>query len=306
MPKRTNEKQEVIALLRRLLARQGCSVTESKMLKDQVTGAEREVDVVMECAEGDVTVTVSFEVLAHGRPADITWVEQQQKKHERLATNKLVLVSWSGFTGTAVEQAKRDPKLLLVTPELVTGSDGNPSLRAIYAEELGLSARKVVFTVLPPGAEQIRVAVFPDNKIFQATGVEVGTAKELAEAFLNSPDVFKRIALEVHSHPERDKVVGFVIGSDIGYQVYLRKDETGELHRIKGVEVTGDLSWKQEKVDLAMARFGDVLFGHAKTQLLGRAATVVATLGSDASIGAFTTRVYEQKETPPKSDAESQ
>ena len=52
--------------------------------------------------------------------------------------------------------------------------------------------------------------------------------KELAEAFLNSPDVFKRIALEVHSHPERDKVVGFVIGSDIGYQVYLRKDETGE------------------------------------------------------------------------------
>ena len=41
MPQRTNEKQEIIALLRRNLARKGCTVSESRMLTDTVTGVQR-------------------------------------------------------------------------------------------------------------------------------------------------------------------------------------------------------------------------------------------------------------------------
>src|SRR5215207_8903320 len=82
MPKRTTPKQEVIALLRRLLAKEGCAITESAMLQDARTDLQREVDVVMECDIGDVQVTVSFEVVDHKRKADILWVEQMLKKHE--------------------------------------------------------------------------------------------------------------------------------------------------------------------------------------------------------------------------------
>ncbi len=211
MPRRTNEKQEIIALLRRLLARPGCVVSESKMLKDQVTGLEREVDVVMECPESDITLTVSFEVLGHGRPADLEWVEQQQMKHRGLPTNTLVLVSWSGFTDGAVQAARRDPRLLLMKPELVFGSDGQASVRALYADELELRVSKVVLSVLRSTGAAVRVAAFPDNYLFDADAEQIGTARELAEAFVNSPDVFRKVGEAIHNDPERDKVVAFVV-----------------------------------------------------------------------------------------------
>jgi hypothetical protein len=50
MPKRTNDFQRLIYLVRVNLA-DGATVTESKMLKDRITGTMREVDI---CIEGSV------------------------------------------------------------------------------------------------------------------------------------------------------------------------------------------------------------------------------------------------------------
>jgi len=46
VPKRTNERQQIIELLKTMLAGPTCTVTASKLLRDVITGAEREVDVV--------------------------------------------------------------------------------------------------------------------------------------------------------------------------------------------------------------------------------------------------------------------
>ena len=109
MPARTNE-EEVIALLRRLLAKDGCEVAESAILRDARTGDEREVDIVMRCpVSDDVTITVSCEVVARDRPMSVEWVQQQLKKHADLPTNTLVLASWSGFTKGAFKAGRHRP-----------------------------------------------------------------------------------------------------------------------------------------------------------------------------------------------------
>ncbi len=68
-------------------------VTESKMMTDRDTGEQREVDIVMEGTIGDEPVVISIEVSTGTRPKGSPWVESMLSKHDRMPTNRLVLVS---------------------------------------------------------------------------------------------------------------------------------------------------------------------------------------------------------------------
>ena len=105
MPKRSNQFQRLTATIHHALA-DGATVEESRELRDRTTGAFREVDVVIESAVGDYPVTISIECSDRSRPATVEWVEQQHGKHVGLPTNKLILVSRSGFTRTATVKAR--------------------------------------------------------------------------------------------------------------------------------------------------------------------------------------------------------
>ncbi len=104
MPKRTNEFQQLIYAINLQLAKEA-TVTESKLLRHRLTGAEREVDVVIEIEIGPYRPIIGIECRAHERPQDVEWVEQAHTKHKHL-TDKLVLVSQSGFTPQAKNLAK--------------------------------------------------------------------------------------------------------------------------------------------------------------------------------------------------------
>jgi hypothetical protein len=107
MPKRTNAFQQLVFMLRETLARKGVSVAQSAELPDSDTGELREVDIVLTSDVGGTRVIVSIEVTDRTRMADTPWVESMLQKHSTLPTSKLVLVSRSGFTGTAEEKARR-------------------------------------------------------------------------------------------------------------------------------------------------------------------------------------------------------
>ena len=77
MPKRSNEFQKLVFLVKQH-ASDTTQVTESKMLKDIITGAEREVDVCIEGSVGGHDVVVSFECIDRKRRADVTWVEMMK------------------------------------------------------------------------------------------------------------------------------------------------------------------------------------------------------------------------------------
>ena len=81
-------------------------VTESKMMTDRDTGEQREVDIVMEGTIGDEPVVISIEVSTGTRPKGSPWVESMLSKHDRMPTNRLVLVSWSGFSGPGVGEGR--------------------------------------------------------------------------------------------------------------------------------------------------------------------------------------------------------
>jgi hypothetical protein len=105
MPKRSNNFQRLIYLIHHQLANDAV-VTESKFLRDSAAEAEREVDIVIETTVGEYSLTISIECRDRGRVADIEWVEQMIAKHHTLPTNKLILISSSGFTKRAAKKAQ--------------------------------------------------------------------------------------------------------------------------------------------------------------------------------------------------------
>ncbi len=100
MPKRTNWFQQVVTLIHEQLA-EGAVVTESKMLTDLETGADREVDVVIEQEVAGSKITIGVECTDLNHPATVEWVERMSGKHSKLPTDRLILLSRSGYTSNA-------------------------------------------------------------------------------------------------------------------------------------------------------------------------------------------------------------
>ena len=104
MPKRSNKFQKLVFLINKAL-HNSCEVTESAFLKDEISGQNREVDILISTATSVYPLQISIEVVDRNRKADVTWVESMHAKHLYLPTNKLVLVSRSGFTNSAKQKA---------------------------------------------------------------------------------------------------------------------------------------------------------------------------------------------------------
>src|SRR5688572_9245818 len=100
MPKRSNLFQKLIFVIHEQLGGEA-TVTESNLLIDRVTGLKREVDITIEAHAKGVALTIGIEVVDLSRRADIEWINKMSGKHKNLPTDKLILVSRSGFTGPA-------------------------------------------------------------------------------------------------------------------------------------------------------------------------------------------------------------
>jgi len=105
MPVRSNEFQRLIYLLHHQLHDRAI-VVESAMVPDCFGGSEQEVDVLIEEPVGMINMLIGIECRDRSRPASIEWVQQMRGKHEH-RTDKLVLVSRSGFTRGGLEEAEK-------------------------------------------------------------------------------------------------------------------------------------------------------------------------------------------------------
>src|SRR5262245_41330180 len=108
MPQRTNEFQELVALIRRAFAREGDTVEESAMVSVQGMETEREIDILHKTSDGWGVVKISVEAKDEGRPIDIETVEQLSAKYRgegRVHVDKFMIVSRNGFTKGAREKA---------------------------------------------------------------------------------------------------------------------------------------------------------------------------------------------------------
>jgi hypothetical protein len=79
MPKRTNEFQKIVLLIQKHAAA-GVIVTESKLFRDKITGAAREVDICLASDIAGYQMVVSIECRDRGRRTDVQWVEEMKSK----------------------------------------------------------------------------------------------------------------------------------------------------------------------------------------------------------------------------------
>ena len=81
-------------------------VEESPLLTDSVTCELREVDVLITTSVASYEIRVALECIDRKRKADVTWVEEMFQKHQHLPTDKLILVSRSGFSSAAIHKSQ--------------------------------------------------------------------------------------------------------------------------------------------------------------------------------------------------------
>lgn len=278
MPKRTTEFQTIVHFVRKHTAAADVTVTESKFLRDSHLNVDREVDIVIEGTfDGDPSVT-SIEVIEHARAAPVTWVEQQIAKHRHLPTNRLVLISRSGYSKTALQAVAAEGGWVdALHPEIVT-KDNEPIVKRLYADRVDLKPTTCRLVVAPPDGEPVVVRVFPDNTVFDSSEQPIDSTQRLAQEALRLEWVMRRLQISAHNHPDRDSMKGFSVGlplKDRGY--YLRHDESQEFHRIDQMRLTGELVFTQYEMAFSMAKIGGRVYGAGRGPFLGREAVWVGT-----------------------------
>jgi hypothetical protein len=288
MPPRSTTKQRVIVLLRELLTTEGFKVTESKLMPDQRTGQPREVDVVMEGKLNDVDLRICFEVVEHKRKATVPWVEGQLKKHEHLGTNKLYLVSWSGFTKDC-EAVARAGGAELVTVDL---RGPGPTL---YVGRIDMRPTRVLFNVEQPDGDSTCVSPPLHTNLYSRGGELVGQAAQLFR-LLGQPEVGRRFLEMAYEHPQRDQLIHFQAGLPLPDDgLHLRREPDGALHPIAGIELVGEFRWKLEPLDLHLAAFLKTPFAFGQSTVVGSNVLAVALLDALGAPGPTRINIHRPK-----------
>jgi len=282
MPKRTNEFQRLVYLVRMNLSA-GATVTESKMLRDRDTGGQREVDVCVEGSVGGTRVNVCLECCDRTRPADVTWVDAMKCKHERLPTHALVLASRSGYTKEAREVAQRSG-IEAISFDEVERADFHELLKgrsSLWQNCVTFSGQKVTVGVLPTSTLPAEnVTIVPDNLIYDANGAPLGQIGELVKQVLNTPNVVHQLFAEgkedhiwfdVRWEPPRDAH---------GNPYFLQKLEPLVLREIQFIKIEGPCEFKISEFGLRRGNLGEVEVAWGKTELFGRSALIAATRDS--------------------------
>ncbi|MEW5812235.1 MAG: hypothetical protein AB1925_22645 [Actinomycetota bacterium] len=137
MPKRTNDFQQIIAMVVELLE-DGAVVEESVLFEDPDTGVMREVDVyaLVKGKMNGQDFAIAVECVDRSRKMDTTWVEMIYGKHSRLqVANAVLLVSARGFYHSAEVKARK-LGYKTISPSIskqrlaktIFGTDGGPRM----------------------------------------------------------------------------------------------------------------------------------------------------------------------------------
>ena len=277
MPRRTNPFQQLIHDIHFQLHKGIAQVTESKFLRDRVTGLEREVDIVIEIENGPYRVVIGVECRAHDRKQDIEWVEQAYTKHQNL-TDKLILVSKSGFTPEAIRKAET------LGIETITLVEGQP---IDWTQVVGKLSR--VYMAIPM-AHPNHAEVYPPtdatnldetSSLFAPQGDRQTTLPALALQFLNDRQVTEWI-LQSFGEPGD---YTFNIECDVPAGWYL-VDKVGNRHQVQKLRIHYDLHLEPRiPVDLLHYSFKDTQIAHGMvTQwVTPLSVTIVETPGNPPS-----------------------
>lgn len=121
MPKRSNEFQRIVKYIYSQVSPAGGRVTESALLREDGTGEQREVDVLIEHNVAGHDIKIAVECRDHARDQDVGWIDGLIGKYSRLSVNKVVAVSSTLFSEAAkTKAAKANIDAITVNEALTT------------------------------------------------------------------------------------------------------------------------------------------------------------------------------------------
>lgn len=122
MPIRTNEFQQLSRVLMEQFAPTGAKVTESAMVKTIHGDYEKEVDILIEANLNISNLKIGIECRDHNRKQCALWIRELYGKYQNLPIEKVIAVSSSGFSKTAIKEAK-ELKIELMTIQKALTTD---------------------------------------------------------------------------------------------------------------------------------------------------------------------------------------
>jgi len=284
MPRRTNEFQELIAVIETHLD-PGATVEESAMLRDRATGTTREVDI---CITGKVaghTVIVSVECRSRGRPADVTWIDEMHAKHSRLETNVLVLVSHSSFSAEAVRVADLYGIRHVDLDDVDNAELGRlfPETSSLWGKTWSVTIDRVLITVEFPGTSDSGIVrAHPDTSLFLTDGTCVCSAGEMAHDLLTHEQLQRQIGSE--ATPDHKFAEFGWCGLELaGKRLCLQKLDPLQYQPIQRFAVIAKCDVSVNEFPLQHGRYGTVRVAWGAGNMLGTDMMVVATAQQDGA-----------------------
>ena len=272
MPKRSNDFQKLVFILKKHFVGDEATVTESKMLSNLVTGTEREVDVCIEKSIGGHKVTISIECRDHSRPADVGWVEQMKSKHDQLATNYLVLVSKLGFSNEASKIASiygiETIKLENEIEESATRIIGK--LNTVWCKSFNITPLKCVVEVEAGASFPVEnITALPDNLVYLSNGNQICTIKDIVDYWLQSQQLKEQLhkdGEEVHKSFEFQVEVPPLNGNQ---RLCMQKINPYLLRPIKTIRVSGAIELCVAEISLYQGSLSGVNVAWGSSKLVG-------------------------------------
>jgi hypothetical protein len=195
MPARSNDFQAVVYFIKRHLA-PDATVTESAQLRDRVTGQQREVDVLVTGHIAGHPLQIGIECRSRSRKDAVSWVEEMRAKHDDLPTDRLVLVSASGFSRAAAVKA-RHYGIEIVTPGKPIADDG-PLARLGHpqVEFRDVTHDRVVALhgVVDLDGKLLTVELVPGHVLFASDGTELGPLSCLVDSIFEGLNLRTAVA----------------------------------------------------------------------------------------------------------------
>ncbi len=193
MPKRSNAFQTLIYQIQSHFAGNAdFIVTESEGLIHSITSEKREVDIVVKTRINDVPVLLCFECTSQNRIVGSPWVESMLGKHKYLPTDKLVLVSESGFSKPALRLAEESGSALAISLSEVDATDWTRFAQKYNSlHSAGFIAKLIDVTVIPVESDaSINLKIDKEKVVFRriSDGVELGPL-DLGEDIMKNPEV---------------------------------------------------------------------------------------------------------------------
>lgn len=279
---------------------------ESEMLTNSVTGRKREVDVVLRTRTAGVELVIGVEAtgLSDARrqaarrpsPVDVGWVEEMIGKHENLPTDKVILVSETGFTQQARDLALKTRKIVPVSPEILGDGDAAfrivNAVRSLWPKQVSLSPESARVFIDIPGEGIKWLQASPDLDVFTEDGQGPELLLPVIHALIQAN--FHRLAKDIDLANITKDFDGFALISvgpqwtveidDEKQSLYVRYQvgARSEFHRIDGMEITAKAEIHvSDEVPLQSRRLAeiDVNYAFGETSVGGTPWLIVATEG---------------------------